>query len=917
MGLLERFGRFIDDVLLLPDNLRGAIERGEALNESEKFEQAERVFLNVLGERELPRALVGLARAREGLNNDEGVYQALSDARAQVPEDAHLASWFAQVALRLQRHEEALNAAREASRMLASGAPEAYAQACATMGWAEWGLGRADRAARELKKALALDSTRQDLLLPLLEAQADTGDRVDAAATALRLESAELTGQESLRAGRALRRLGGSAKTFFERAAAQGEVEALVELAEDALSAGMLSEAERHAREAVAKGAGPKGLSALGRALVHASAFEEAIEALAASGDEEALADAARRVPREWVGALVGPLNAEHPALAAAIAWRDGQDVPSTFDAEARAHLARAKRRLHAKDAEGTLISLDLHASLVDDAAHPDRHEATSLRERALRLHWEREGEIELSRAIDAVDAFAVEHGLEEVHAQALRLQDELERPLLLAVLGEFNAGKSTLINAFIGDDVAPTGIVPTTATLNVLRGGSKRRVRIVFRDGSTREGEYSALKEMLEEAEALYSGASGAVGIDRVEIILPSETLDRVWILDAPGTNAGDEAHESLAQEAARRADAVVWVFDAAQAGKMSETQMHERLRAQGRLIVPVLNKRDRLKEGELQEVLSVLRDGFSVQPVSLSAKRALKAKLKDDSEALAASGFVDVVETLEAQVFARSRVLKHAACAGRLVESLGQALEVAEAQTKARFDEAQEIAERIERLLQLDSEVAAAIDKAVRILDRDLVRAFEEAADEVLSFVRPRAHRLTTNGVHAEDRIFLQGLLEQRLEKAARAAEVRIAGELRTIFAPIGTPSADALRSAVATPIQRFLGFQLGVLAGGTLRKFFDDVLPSATLEREAIINAFEVMRADPRELLKDGLGEVLDSLRNQSERNLRSRHDELRERAASEESRVHGPLRALRDVLREASAAGLRDVERAQLM
>ena len=46
--------------------------------------------------------------------------------------------------------------------------------------------------------------------------------------------------------------------------------------------------------------------------------------------------------------------------------------------------------------------------------------------------------------------------------------------------MGEFSSGKSSFVNAFIGADVAPTGITPTTATINVVRYGRERGGRIV-----------------------------------------------------------------------------------------------------------------------------------------------------------------------------------------------------------------------------------------------------------------------------------------------------------------------------------------------------------------------------------------------------------------------------------------------------
>ena len=46
--------------------------------------------------------------------------------------------------------------------------------------------------------------------------------------------------------------------------------------------------------------------------------------------------------------------------------------------------------------------------------------------------------------------------------------------------MGEFNAGKSSFVNALAGAEVAPTGVTPTTATVNVLRYGAEPAARVV-----------------------------------------------------------------------------------------------------------------------------------------------------------------------------------------------------------------------------------------------------------------------------------------------------------------------------------------------------------------------------------------------------------------------------------------------------
>ncbi|RLB45097.1 MAG: hypothetical protein DRI90_28820, partial [Deltaproteobacteria bacterium] len=76
----------------------------------------------------------------------------------------------------------------------------------------------------------------------------------------------------------------------------------------------------------------------------------------------------------------------------------------------------------------------------------------------------------------------------------------ERQRPLFVAVLGEFNAGKSTLLNALLGTDVAPTGIRPTTASLHWVAWAPDPFARVVVRGGSDRVVPHDELKQTLEQ---------------------------------------------------------------------------------------------------------------------------------------------------------------------------------------------------------------------------------------------------------------------------------------------------------------------------------------------------------------------------------------------------------------------------------
>src|SRR5262249_60795230 len=94
----------------------------------------------------------------------------------------------------------------------------------------------------------------------------------------------------------------------------------------------------------------------------------------------------------------------------------------------------------------------------------------------------------------------------------------ERERPLRLAVVGEFNAGKSTFLNALLGEDVAPTGVLPTTATLHWVAWAPDPFARVVVRGAPDRVVPHAELKATLA---ALKEGK-----VERVYIYAPIERL-------------------------------------------------------------------------------------------------------------------------------------------------------------------------------------------------------------------------------------------------------------------------------------------------------------------------------------------------------------------------------------------------------
>ena len=204
------------------------------------------------------------------------------------------------------------------------------------------------------------------------------------------------------------------------------------------------------------------------------------------------------------------------------------------------------------------------------------------------------------------------------------RAAANLDQPLLVTVMGEFSSGKSSFVNAFIGADVAPTGITPTTATINVVRYGRERGGRIVATDGTTLELGWDALMAHLR---ALTPDAARAV--DRVEILVPLPQLEKINIVDTPGLNSIQPEHEATARAFIARADAVVWVFTASQGGKASEKKALQSIRDEGKRVLGVLNKSDQLTAEEITEVTGFIGGTLgelveTVVPVSARESRS-----------------------------------------------------------------------------------------------------------------------------------------------------------------------------------------------------------------------------------------------------------------------------------------------------
>jgi hypothetical protein len=149
-------------------------------------------------------------------------------------------------------------------------------------------------------------------------------------------------------------------------------------------------------------------------------------------------------------------------------------------------------------------------------------------------------------------------------------------RPLRVIIIGEFNAGKTSLINSLLEKPLLPTGIVSSTAIPTVIGFAAEPRLAVEASDRRHRPLAWDDLHRL--QGPTLENGVPRGIP-RRLHIGLPLERLKRMRLIDTPGLAAGNAIAEAQTRRACCRADVIVWCTPAWQAWKRSEESAWLRL--------------------------------------------------------------------------------------------------------------------------------------------------------------------------------------------------------------------------------------------------------------------------------------------------------------------------------------------------
>ena len=247
----------------------------------------------------------------------------------------------------------------------------------------------------------------------------------------------------------------------------------------------------------------------------------------------------------------------------------------------------------------------------------------------------------ELARLVNDLNDPSL-HISEQIKESLNLLIDTLNEPPLIAVIGQFSSGKSTFLNALLGQDILPSGLTPVTAKAVRLKFAKMPLLSVKFINGS----ESLLASSDLAELNKLGDQVSG------MTLYAPSEILKEINFIDTPGLNSLRDADTKETKNTLKKVSGAIWLSLANNAAKASELEsIKEILKANDLKAICLINQKDKLSEEELESLLKHARQTYGElfeDIIAISSKQALLG-ITNNNSLLEASNFNEALKAIK----------------------------------------------------------------------------------------------------------------------------------------------------------------------------------------------------------------------------------------------------------------------------
>ena len=263
------------------------------------------------------------------------------------------------------------------------------------------------------------------------------------------------------------------------------------------------------------------------------------------------------------------------------------------------------------------------------------------------------------AQALDRLSAMADQLGEDSVSADVRQLVSRIkEGRFFVACVGQFKRGKSTLLDAFVGEQILPTGVVPVTTVPTVLRYGDTRAARVLI------DTRWQIIRpEDLAQYVSEELNPENSKQVAGVEVFLPSPLLaGGMCLVDTPGIGSVFSGNTETTKEFIPQIDAAILVVGADPPISGEELALIEAVAVNVDEILIVLNKIDRVSATERQqasEFASKVLEGRLKRPVGKIYEVSALNRLNRSTDADDWNSLVENLELLagnSAQAMTRS---------------------------------------------------------------------------------------------------------------------------------------------------------------------------------------------------------------------------------------------------------------------
>lgn len=310
-----------------------------------------------------------------------------------------------------------------------------------------------------------------------------------------------------------------------------------------------------------------------------------------------------------------------------------------------------------------------------------------------------------------------------------------------VVVCGEFKRGKSSLVNALIGEDLCPVDDCITTASVSLIKYGTKAKVIRHFIDSSNQ-----MVSEIVDYNQITQFSKGSSVSIDNtifLEIEIPSEKLKSgLCVIDTPGIGGLDARHLSLTSFALTKADCVLFVADAGEPVSASELDfIKDKIAPFGRNLKIVLNKVDTLSEEQIPVLIKDIQQKIAnycpsinvdVIPTSMYQWQ-LFGVTNDDSYRVASNmmglekGLADVRKSFKESLYP---LLK-----SRILQAANEVKSVLQSQLQAISDPNTDLIAKLQEQGRIIAQAKKEIEQPSSKFNRELSTMIDDAQNEVMT--------------------------------------------------------------------------------------------------------------------------------------------------------------------------------------